>query len=162
MKAVVIADTHMRKREQKLPSRLIEELQTADVIIHAGDWQSTFVYAELKKYGEVTGVFGNVDGEEMKSLLPEKRIMEVNGWKIGIVHGHGNKKTTEQRAVEAFTEPLDIIIFGHSHLPLLRYKGKTMLFNPGSPTAKRKLPHYSFGILHLGEEMQARHVFFQK
>lgn len=162
MKIIVMADTHMPKKSVKFPNRLCQELEHAELIIHAGDWQTLEVYEELKKYGEVHGVYGNVDDEEIIQQLPKKKVINVAGWKIGIVHGHGAKKTTEKRAMEAFEEELDMIIFGHSHLPLLRYIGKTMLFNPGSATDKRKLPFYSFGKLTLSEEIHAEHVFWKK
>ncbi|MDQ0300643.1 putative phosphoesterase [Salibacterium salarium] len=159
MKIVVLSDTHIRYKKHELPERVIQELQSADHIIHAGDWQIPAVYHTLQQYGDVTGVYGNVDGEEIMRLVPEKRVIEKNGWKIGIVHGHGDKKTTEKRAQEAFDEHLDIIVFGHSHIPLIRYAGKTMLFNPGSLLYKRKLPYCSFGIITLEEKPHVEHVF---
>ncbi|WP_158734725.1 metallophosphoesterase family protein [Alteribacillus sp. YIM 98480] len=162
MKVIVMADTHMPKKSIKFPSRLCQELENAELIIHAGDWQTLEVYEELKKFGEVHGVYGNVDDEDIIQQLPKKKVIDLDGWKIGIVHGDGEKKTTEKRAMEAFEEELDVIIFGHSHLPLLRYIGKTMLFNPGSATDKRKLPFYSFGKLTLSEEIHAEHIFWKK
>lgn len=161
MKIVVLSDTHMPKKAQQLPERLKEELPSADLIIHAGDWQTLEVYEELKKYAPVKGVYGNVDGEEIQAQFPYKQIVEVEGKRIGLVHGHGEKKTTEKRVVEAFEgEEPDLIIFGHSHLPLLRFVKKTMLFNPGSVTDKRRLPSYSFGILTMEANIRAEHIFF--
>ena len=141
MKIVVLSDTHMPKKAKQLPERLLQELPGADVIIHAGDWQTLDVYEQLNTFAPVHGVYGNVDGEEIKAQFPYKQILEFEGRRIGLIHGHGEKKTTEKRVVEAFKdEALDVIIFGHSHLPLVRYVNKTMLFNPGSVTDKRKLP----------------------
>ncbi|SFE87969.1 metallophosphoesterase family protein [Alteribacillus iranensis] len=162
MKVVVLSDTHMNKPEKRLPERLIVELETADLIIHGGDWKIPEVYEQLKQYGTVEGVYGNVDGEDIRALFPAKKVIEREGWRIGLIHGHGEKKTTEKRVTEAFEgEKLDMIIFGHSHLPLLRYSGKTMLFNPGSPTDKRRLPYYSFGILEFNNQLKAEHIFFK-
>ncbi|SDH85859.1 hypothetical protein SAMN05192534_11328 [Alteribacillus persepolensis] len=161
MKVIIVSDTHIPKKAKVLPNRLLQELEEADCIIHAGDWQAKEVFHELQQYGKLYGVSGNVDGEDIKQLMPEKQVVEANGWKIGIVHGHGDKKTTEKRAVEAFNEHVDIIVFGHSHLPVLKFTGKTMLFNPGSVTDKRKLPYYSFGKLILDDEIHAEHVFFK-
>lgn len=161
MKIIVIADTHMSKKRNQLPSRLVKELKMAALIIHAGDWKSMEVYKMLSEYGEVKGVYGNVDGEDIKEKFSSQEILDLEGYKIGIVHGHGEKKTTEKRAIETFDgEETDVIIFGHSHIPMMRYFKKTLLFNPGSPTYKRKLPHYSFGILDIGEEIRAEIVFF--
>ncbi|WP_373895313.1 metallophosphoesterase family protein [Virgibacillus natechei] len=162
MKIVVTADTHMPGRGKQLPSRLTTELETTDLIIHAGDWNSMEVYHMLKKYAEVKGVYGNVDKDDIKEQFPSQEILEINGHKIGATHGHGDKKTTERRALEVFErEEVDIIIFGHSHIPMLRYFKKKLLLNPGSPTDKRTLPYYSFAILTVGEEIRAELVFFK-
>ncbi|MFC5712453.1 metallophosphoesterase family protein [Thalassorhabdus alkalitolerans] len=161
MKIVVTADTHIPKSAKQLPSRLLQELETADRIIHAGDWQTIEVYEELQKYAPVDGVCGNVDGEDIRQVMPEKKIIEAGGFTIGIIHGHGEKKTTEKRALEGFEEPLDCIIFGHSHIPYVRFASKTLLFNPGSATSKRKMPYYSFGVLTVGEELKTEHIFYE-
>ncbi|WP_160718900.1 metallophosphoesterase family protein [Bacillus sp. USDA818B3_A] len=161
MKIVIISDTHLPKRAKGLPARLTAELKDADLIIHAGDWQTIDVFHELHTYGKVEGVFGNVDDEEIKKHFPEKRIIELNGFKIGVTHGHGKGKTTEKRAILAFTEDeVDCIIFGHSHIPLKKYQNGLLLFNPGSPTDKRRQKMYSFGILQIGDTIEADHIFF--
>lgn len=163
MKIIVTADTHMPKKGKQLPDRLIQELEAADFIIHAGDWSSMDVYRELSEYAPVKGVYGNVDDEHIRGYFPPRELLEVSGYKIGITHGHGEKKTTEQRARDTFSDDrVDVIIFGHSHIPMVRYYKKTLLLNPGSPTDKRWLPHYSFAILEVGEEMRAEMVFFKK
>ncbi|MGI8313949.1 metallophosphoesterase family protein [Halobacillus mangrovi] len=163
MNVVVVSDTHMSKKQIEFPERLVDELSSADLIIHAGDWSIPEVYDELCNYAPVYGVYGNVDGDDMKKIVPYKHVLEVKNHKIGIVHGHGEKKTTEKRALEAFKEDeVDIILFGHSHIPLLRYFKKQLLFNPGSATAKRKLPYYSFGILTFTDDLvEARHIFYK-
>ncbi|YBZ95190.1 metallophosphoesterase [Bacillus sp. AK031] len=160
MKIVVISDTHMPKRGQELPPRLIKELKKADLIIHGGDWDTMDVYHMLKQYGKVEGVHGNTDSEEICSLFPERLILHLNGYKLGVVHGHGIGKTTEKRVMDAFEEKPDIIIFGHSHIPFLRYTKGVLLFNPGSATDKRKMPSYSFGIIEIENELKAQHVFY--
>jgi len=165
MKIVVTSDTHIKEnsKTRKLPDELLDACRSADLIIHAGDWQSPAVYNELSRYAEVKGVYGNVDGNDMKQLVCEKEIIEANGHRIGIVHGHGEKKTTEKRAIEAFEQDeVDMIVFGHSHIPMIRYVGRTLLINPGSPTDKRKMPHFSFVILEINEELSCKMVFFSK
>jgi uncharacterized protein len=161
MKIVIISDTHMPKRAKGLPARLTKELADADLIIHAGDWQTIDVVHELQSYAEVEGVFGNVDDEIIKEHFPEKRILELGGFKIGITHGHGKGKTTEKRAIQAFKgEELDCIIFGHSHIPIKKDEDGLLLFNPGSPTDKRRQKLFSFGIFHIGDTIEAEHIFF--
>lgn len=163
MKIVVTSDTHIKEnsKTRQLPGKLLNACRSADLIIHAGDFQSPAVYNELAQYAKVKGVYGNVDGDDMKQLVRDKEIINANGRRIGIVHGHGEKKTTEKRAIEAFEhDEVDIIIFGHSHMPMIRYIGKTLLINPGSPTDKRKMPHFSFVVLEINEEVSCKMVFF--
>ncbi|QHE52631.1 metallophosphoesterase [Pontibacillus sp. HMF3514] len=160
MKIVVISDTHMTKKGKTLPQAVVEDFKDTNVIIHAGDWSTSDLYNELSSYAEVYGVYGNVDGEDIKELMEDKIILEFEGYRIGVVHGHGEKKTTEKRVIEAFhEEQVDMIIFGHSHLPLTRWYNKTLLFNPGSLTDKRKLPYYSYGIITLGDAIHCEHVY---
>lgn len=160
LKIVVTADTHLKKPGQ-LPSRLITELQSADLIVHAGDWKTVDICNELSRYGDVAGVYGNIDDDNLREQLPAKQLLNIKGFNIGVVHGHGDKKTTEKRAIEAFVdEQPDIIIFGHSHIPMIRFFKKQLLLNPGSSTDKRALPYYSFAILEIGEEIHAELIFF--
>ncbi|MCC3377775.1 metallophosphoesterase, partial [Cohnella sp. REN36] len=87
-----------------------------------------------------------------------KKVLTFGKYRIGLVHGDGKSKTTERRAVDAFAkEDVHIIIFGHSHIPLLRWHEGRLLFNPGSPTDKRRQPQFSYGILELGNEVNATH-----
>ncbi|HZG71445.1 MAG TPA: metallophosphoesterase family protein [Chondromyces sp.] len=162
MRIIVVADTHFPKRGKKLPEKLIDGLKKADLIIHAGDWLIKEVYDELSTYTQVKGVVGNQDDKEM-AFLPEKQLIEAEGWKIGVVHGHGDKSTTEKRALAAFSdEKVDCIIFGHSHIPYLKYEKGILLFNPGSATDKRRVPYYSYGVLTLDEEgIHAEHRFYK-
>lgn len=161
MKIVVLSDTHMPQKAKKLPERLLEDLQKADLIIHAGDWNLLDLYNELQTYAPVKGVTGNVDGDEIRKILPEKIIIEAEGFKIGVVHGHGTKQTTEKRAAAAFQgENVDCIIFGHSHIPKHYERHGVLMFNPGSPTDKRREKNYSHGIIIIDNELTAHHVFY--
>ena len=163
MKVIVLSDTHMPRMAKSIPPRLKEELETADLIIHAGDWQTRAVYDQLKTYAPVEGVCGNVDGQDLIEEFGYKKVLTLEGFRIGIIHGHGKKGTTEQRVVEAFNELyVDLIIFGHSHIPVNKKVGETILFNPGSPTDKRRQSHYSFGILQLGDSLSVEHVFYSE
>ena len=163
MIVVVTSDTHMPKRGKKLPTQLLAECRTADLIIHAGDWSTVDVYHELSKYADVKGVHGNIDSGEVIELFPAKELLEIEGMRIGVVHGHGDKKTTEKRALDAFGPSLpDVIIFGHSHIPFLRYAKKTLLMNPGSPTDKRAIPYFSYGILTINDGILKTEIVYFK
>ncbi|NKE07282.1 MULTISPECIES: metallophosphoesterase family protein [Mesobacillus] len=161
MKIVVISDTHMPRKSKSLPDKLLADLQDCDYIIHAGDWQTVELYNELKQFGPVIGVTGNVDGPELKGLLKTKEILQAGNFRIGIVHGHGTGKTTEKRAIETFEDDkVDCIVYGHSHIPVVKEVEGVIIFNPGSPTDKRRQKQFSYGILTVGEEIVAKHVFF--
>ncbi len=161
MKVIVISDTHMPRMAKGLPPTLKEELKTADLILHAGDWQTREVYEELTSYAPVEGVCGNVDGQDLIDQFGYQKILTLEGYRIGLVHGHGKKGTTEGRAIEAFSGmELDLIIFGHSHIPVKKDMNGTILFNPGSPTDKRRQSEYSFGIVRIGNGLSVEHVFY--
>lgn len=91
----------------------------------------------------------------------DKRIIVLNNYNFGIFHGHGSKGKTRERALECFrNDRVDCIIFGHSHNPVCAYEGRILLFNPGSPTDKRKNQYYSFGLLEIDVEIRPRIIFF--
>ncbi|UVI27619.1 metallophosphoesterase family protein [Paenibacillus spongiae] len=164
MKIVVVSDTHMPRMAKKLPDRLLWELRDADAIIHAGDWTQLSVYEELAAYAPTIGVAGNNDGAGIIKQFGLRKQLEYEGHRIGIVHGHGTGKrlNTENRALDTFIGMgMDVIIFGHSHIPLKRQAGSVLLFNPGSPTDKRRQPRYSFGIMKLNPGfLKADHVYY--
>jgi uncharacterized protein len=164
MKIAVLSDTHMPKRARLLPQQLLDGIKGVDLILHAGDWTSLEIYEELLKVAPVEGVFGNVDPIEVKEFFPDKKIIALHGYKIGLVHGHsGKRKTTPDRAIEAFqNDHVDLIIFGHSHIPIKKQVENTLLFNPGSPTDKRFQRQFSYGIIELGQSITADHYFFSK
>ena len=161
MKIAVLADTHMTRKRTRCPEVLLRHLQDADVILHAGDWQTYEVYQWLSTYAPVYGVYGNTDGEDILRQFDSRCVLELKGFRIGIIHGDGKGQTTEKRALKAFEgESLDCIIYGHSHIPVLKYLSGSLLLNPGSPTDKRRRLMYSFAIIRLDDVMHAEHVFF--
>lgn len=161
MKVGVLSDTHIPKRAGGLPEEVIQAFRNVDHIIHAGDITSPKVLSELECLASVTAVSGNVDPEPLQETLGSKKITTLSGYRIGITHGHGSGGKTLERAMKCFEkDDVDCIIFGHSHIPFCEYINGILMFNPGSPTDKRRNELYSFGILELGEEIKAKHVFF--
>lgn len=164
MKVVVVSDTHMPRMNRKLPDRLLRDLKTADAIIHAGDWTNLSVYEALKHFAPTYGVAGNNDGADINRKFGMRRQLELEGVRIGIVHGHGEGKRidTEARAIEAFNNiHLDALIYGHSHIPVLKRSAGMLVFNPGSPTDKRRQPLYSYGVMQIsGGTLVAKHIFY--
>ncbi|QLG41267.1 metallophosphoesterase family protein [Paenibacillus sp. E222] len=162
MKIIVISDTHLPRRARKLPDPLVEALSDADLILHAGDWSDWSVHKLLSAYAPLEGVAGNTDPPEIGQKLGFSRIVEADGLRLGLVHGHLGSKSTEQNAIHTFAgQQVDAVIFGHSHIPVMHTVNGVLIFNPGSPTDRRFQPQYSFGIMttHLGK-LQAEHVFY--
>jgi putative phosphoesterase len=161
MRIGIVADTHMPRSAKKLPDALVKGLQGVHSILHLGDWTSLNVAEWLEQIAPVDGVAGNNDGEAVAARFGRKKVLELAGYRIGMVHGDGIRKTTEARAWEAFAgERVDVILFGHSHIPLGKQEKGVLLFNPGSPTDKRRQPLFSYGILELSDTIDAKHYFY--
>jgi len=163
MKICVLSDTHMARKAAGLPVILSETMKTADYIFHAGDIGDISLITALEAYAPVTAVAGNTDTEDMKRALGLKKIVSLEGMNFGLFHGHGEKGKTINRVLDCFRQDaLDCIVFGHSHNPYIGYHNGTLLFNPGSPTDKRRNEYFSFGILDVGQRIVPRHVYFHK
>jgi putative phosphoesterase len=162
MKIVVLSDTHMPKKSKELPLEVIQSIENTDHILHLGDWQTLDVYNLLQKYAPLDGVAGNVDGKELSEQLGFKKILSFHGFRFGLVHGHlGKGRTTEDRAFRSFAhDQIDVILFGHSHIPVLKQVNGITLFNPGSPTDKRREPLFSFGVIEISSSLSIQHVYY--
>jgi len=152
MKIAIISDTHAVKNIDNLEAFLEKHIVSYDLVIHCGDYISP---KSLNILGEKTvfyGVWGNADDDDIKSTLKEKIIIDAQGKKIGVFHGHGEGKTTLDRAYGAFAnENVDIIAFGHSHQPIIRTLKGILMLNPGSSTNKRREPWFSYISLEIKE-----------
>lgn len=157
----VLSDTHIPWRNRSLPPIVWKALEGVDLILHAGDINHPDLLDDLGLIAPVHAVLGNTDPYELQSQLPLTKVLTLAGYKVGLVHGAGIGGRTVERAAKAFqNESLDIIVFGHSHQPYCAFHGKTLFFNPGSPTDKRSMPYYSFGLLRLEENIRAELVYF--
>jgi putative phosphoesterase len=154
LRIAVIADTHMPNRAKQLPAALIEGISGVDLIVHAGDWSSLNALEQLETIAPVEGVTGNNDDPSLHARFKEKIIIQAGPYRIGVTHGHGQKGTTFKRAWGAFEgEKLDVIIFGHSHIPYLEKHEETWVLNPGSPTDKRRQIYFSYAMIELSAEL---------
>lgn len=157
MKIGVISDTHIPIFANKLPKEVTDRLKECDLIIHAGDIVESSAIKDLEKIAEVKAVCGNMDSPELKHTLPEKLVFEVSGKKIGVTHGKGASFKVLKYVEEAFSQNLDIVIFGHSHLPFNEEKNGTLYFNPGSVTDNVFAKHRTFGIIEIdGDDIRAQ------
>lgn len=137
---LLISDTHIPGRARTLPSALLRGADAADLIIHAGDWVTASVLDELSDHGEVLGVFGNNDGPDLRLRLPEIAHREIEGLRFAVVHETGPKTGRETR-MDAVHPDVDVLVFGHSHIPWDTVSARGMrLLNPGSPTDRRRQP----------------------
>lgn len=147
MKIGVLADTHIPASADRMPRRVLDELKTCDLIIHAGDITEAYVLRELEKLAPVKAVKGNMDSVELRKLLPEKITFEVAGKRIGVVHGLGAPEKVPDFAAQVFGNSVDVIVFGHSHLPYNKTRDGVLLFNPGSTTDILRAATCSMGII---------------
>lgn len=146
MRLAIISDTHMPRGTRRLPDRCIDLLREADLIIHAGDLTGAPVLDQLTGYGELVGVHGNADDPELRRRLPERLELELGGVRVGVIHDGGSRRGRIERLRRSFPDAA-AVIFGHSHIPLLeRDQAGFQIFNPGSPTERRRAPHRTMGM----------------
>jgi len=144
----VIADTHMPKGKRRLPEECVERICEAEALIHAGDFSAASVLAELRELCSVVlAVHGNVDDAELRRQLPEELEVEIGGHTVALLHDTGPAKGRLARMRTRFPDA-DALVFGHSHLPLHEEADGFQIFNPGSPTERRRAPRPSMGLLH--------------
>jgi putative phosphoesterase len=143
----VIADTHMPKGERRLPQRCVELLAAAEAVIHAGDFFGTATLAEIESLCPVVhAVHGNVDEPALRRSLPETLEVPVGDRIVAVVHDAGPAAGRLRRMQRRFPDA-DAVVFGHSHLPLHDREDGFQIFNPGSPTERRRAPRRSMGLL---------------
>lgn len=145
VRLAILADTHMPRGARRLPERCLELCAEADLILHAGDFAELSVLSELQAIGPVIGVHGNVDSAELRRLLPETLLFEVGGAQLAMLHDSGPRRGRLERMRARFPDA-DALVFGHSHLPLHEHSGGFQIFNPGSPTERRRAPGHTMGI----------------
>jgi uncharacterized protein len=142
----IIADTHMPRGARRLPDTCVDRLRKADLIIHAGDLTGAAMLDQLRGYGEVAAVHGNADEPAVRALLPAQLELELDGARVAVIHDGGRREGRLERLRRAFPRA-DAVLFGHSHLPL--HDGASdgfQIFNPGSPTERRRAPHRTMGL----------------
>ncbi|MDX6226426.1 MAG: uncharacterized protein QOE64_2802 [Frankiales bacterium] len=141
MRLVLIADTHVPKRARRLPSVVWDAVESADLVVHAGDWVDVALLDELESRSRgLLGCWGNNDGPELRARLPEVGRIDLDGLRLGVIHETGSAAGREARVDQRHPD-LDVLVFGHSHIPwdTVTPAGKRLL-NPGSPTDRRRQP----------------------
>ena len=157
MRICVISDTHAR-RIGDLPPALIGIMKESDAIVHLGDFDTVELVQELKQLGKFYGVAGNHDFARIRSLLPETDVLEIDGKRLGLVHGNGSSMPSGlQRGLKARFkgEKLDAILYGHTHVIQNKVVDDTLYFNPGSVAGKFPAYRRSYGILRVNGTIES-------
>jgi uncharacterized protein len=147
MRAAIISDTHLPRGARELPAACADQLRAADLTIHAGDLTALAVLEQLRGFGPVAAVHGNVDEAAVRAVLPAQLELQLGGSRIVVVHDAGRRAGRLERLRARFPNT-DAVIFGHSHLPLHEVASDGFqIFNPGSPTDRRRSPHHTMGLM---------------
>jgi putative phosphoesterase len=158
MRIGILSDTHIPDKAEELPIEILQAFKDVDMVIHAGDILELSVLDKLRSVCKnVRAVCGNMDPHALKKVLAEKEIIEIGRYRIGVMHGYGHPNKLIELLKEKFkNDNVDVIIFGHSHSGLNEKIGNTLFFNPGSATDKLFAVYNSYGIMEIGEEIEAR------
>jgi uncharacterized protein len=162
MRIAVLSDTHAdASRSEQVLLRLKNHVQGADLILHAGDITSVELLKGLCSLSTVEAVRGNMDSVEIRSTLPETKILTIAGRRIGLIHGWGAPDDLPRRVYEKFLgedkkPTVDAIVFGHSHRAMVERRDGVLLVNPGSPTDARFAPYVSLAHLEIGGQIEAK------
>ncbi len=149
MRLLLLADTHVPSRARVLPEAVWREVDRADLVVHAGDWVVVELLDELQQRARrVLGVGGNNDGAALRARLPEVATEELEGVRVAGVHETGPRRGREERARVRWPD-VDLLVFGHSHIPWDSTFDGLRLLNPGSPTDRRSQPHCTYLTLTL-------------
>jgi putative phosphoesterase len=153
LRLLLLADTHVPRRARDLPAQVWDEVDRADVVVHAGDWVEPFLLDALEdrlsratgaraEAGRLVGVHGNNDGRELRRRLPEVARLEIEGLALAVVHETGPAQGREVRCdADRRFAGADLLVFGHSHIPWdTTTPAGLRLLNPGSPTDRRRQP----------------------
>ena len=157
---VLTADTHLPRRAKVLPDELLEAVRAANVVVHAGDWVDEATLDLLEESSQrLVACWGNNDGPGLRARLPEVARADLGGLRLGVVHETGQKLRREER-VDASYDDLDVLVFGHSHIPWdTTAPSGLRLINPGSPTDRRRQPNGTF-VTAVADAGQLRDVVF--
>lgn len=148
IKVAVLSDTHIPIASNDLPKAVYDGIASVDMILHAGDLVDVSVLDKLSAIAPTRAVCGNMDNSGVRSRLPNKDIVKIGEVSIGLIHGWGPPSGLIELTRQEFKN-VDMIVFGHSHMPLLQTKDGILFFNPGSPTDKIFAPYNSYGVLEI-------------
>lgn len=154
MRILVLSDTHTDSLHA-LSKPLLEDLSHADLIIHSGDFTSRQLVDELRSVGDFRGVYGNIDGPDVRSVLPDIDTIEAGGFRIGVNHpAEGGPPTTIEPRIRRKFQNVQVIIHGHSHRTKNETRDGILWFNPGSATGKFPAFKKTYGVLTVSDAVK--------
>jgi putative phosphoesterase len=150
-RVLVISDTHVPLRARDMPREVWDEVDRADLVVHAGDWVDISLLDRLEaRSRRLLACWGNNDGPAFRERLPEVARATVEGVRVAVVHETGAKQQREERMRAEYPDT-DLLVFGHSHIPWDTEHAGLRLLNPGSPTDRRREPHCTYVTLRLAD-----------
>jgi uncharacterized protein len=158
MRIAVLADTHAPRHWKRCPHGVAKRLEGVDLILHAGDVCRAYVLDQLAAFAPVRAVLGNNDTADVAEWgAPETLQLDLDGLRVGVVHDAGPAAGRLRRMRRRFPA-VELVVFGHSHIPLDLADGELRIFNPGSPTDHRRQPSGTVGLLRVeaGRLLEAR------
>lgn len=154
----VLADTHIHELKEITPT-LLEHLKSMDLVIHLGDFVSMELVDYFKSFNNFYGVAGNHDPHPIKAILHRSDVIEVNGKRLGLLHGYWCPLFCDHRSMSRFrNERVDAILYGHTHVIRNEVKDSVLWFNPGSAAALWPAPWITYGVLEVGESITGKIV----
>ena len=154
----LVSDTHFPRFGRALPRALEDGLRAAQGsrILHMGDLTDALAIPLFEAIAPFDCVAGNNDPDEIWARFGRRKVLTIDGVRIGLVHGDVGRSNAHENAIAAFAdEPADVILYGHSHRPIVEQRGAQLVANPGSPTDRRMMPAFSYGILTIADGMPA-------
>jgi putative phosphoesterase len=152
MRIGVISDTHLREPLPEFKKMIEFYFKDVEMIFHAGDFVDWSIAEYLSGLKELIAVCGNMDSQNIRKAFPQKRTLQLKGFKIGLIHGGGSPFGIESRIRGEFDE-VDAIVYGHTHTPASHPLKNIYFFNPGIPTHSF-IHRATLGILLLGDKIE--------
>jgi len=156
MRIGVLSDTHIHRVSKDFRDLLEHYFSEVDVLFHVGDYTSPVVVDFLSSKN-FHGVYGNMDPVDIRAVLPEKKIVEIGGFRFGLIHGWGSPGGLEERVVGQFSQ-VDVIVYGHSHKAMNEIVHGVLLFNPGTASGYSSSGVHSIGFLECGDTVKGEIV----
>ncbi len=161
VRIAVLSDTHLPARTRTLPQAAVTAIRSADLVIHAGDVSDMTTLAQLRAIGPaLVAVHGNADDDEVRGALPATAEVDAGGVRIGLTHNGGPEAGRLARLRRRFPG-CDVVVFGHSHIPLHAVDGDFRIVNPGSAADRRRQPHHSMALITVADGVVADVAFLR-